>query len=588
MTPTLIFSPADHDARWRPKDRQGPVCGYTFRTVVCPKRAAHYCEARADRAVQFFPSLLVHTKGPHERTAFVLRPWQEHEIIRPLFGEVVWSAEHGCYVRRYRIGYIVMARKSGKSELAAGLQLLLLVGDDEAASEVYSAAKDTKQAGKVFEPALRMVQLSPVLSKRLRHIKNARRIVDEKTASHYEVITSDAKGELGHSPHGFNLDEVLSQPDGSLWETMTTATGARLQELMFATTTETNDGASFGAALIDEAERVQDDPSRMPHVFSFVRKMPSTEEGLERLRRLYPGDPDLPVSLDVFDERNWKWPNPALDDFLSRDALRRAALDAKDDPAKENGFRQYRMNQRVAQASRWMPMHLWDSCAGEVWLTPGWGRAGLKGKVAWFGFDLAAKFDLTAWALLIPDGDAVHVLWRFWLPEEALPELDKRNDGLFGRMAASGWLTVTEGNVVDYDRMYADIEADARDFSLRAGDGDQWSMAPVIQEVEKRTGVADIVAYNQTYQKMTPGMTEMMALVKSGRLRHHGNPLARFCFDSVEVRSAPYDPELIRPDKPKRDRDSKRIDGVPAAAMACSAWKRATAEPVDNRMFAFR
>lgn len=565
---------ADLDQRWRPGDTSGDVCRYVFRGKECPKSGAHYCEPRADRVVAFFRELLVHIKGPLKRTAFVLLDWQEFEIIRPLFGEVQWSHEWKCYARRYRIAYIVVARKNGKSEIAAGIQLYMLVGDDEDSAEVYCAAKDTKQAGKVFEPALRMVQLSPVLSKRLKHIKNARRLVDEKTGSHYEILTADAEGELGHNPHAFNLDEVLSQPDGSMWEAMTTAAGARLQELMYATTTETDNPSSFGADLIDEAERVQEDPSRAPHAFAFVRKLPATPEQLESLRRSFEGHPNLPVSTDPFDERNWKWPNPALDQFKSRDAMKRQALEAKNEPSKENGFRQFQANQRVAQAHRWMPMHLYDGCAGDLWLRPDYHRDRLTGLIAWAGFDLASKFDLSAWTLLVPDGNEVHALWRFWLPESALPHLDKHNEGRFTRWAREGWITVTEGNVVDYQRIYSDIEQDARDFDIRAADADQWSMAPVIQEIEKRTGVWEIDAYNQTYQRISPGMTELMALVVEERFRSHGNPVARWCFENVEVMKAPFNPDLIRPVKPERDKSGKRIDGVPSAAMACAAWRR--------------
>lgn len=565
---------ADLDGRWRPDDDSGDVCRYVFRGKECPKSGAHYCEPRADRVVAFFRELLVHIKGPLKRTAFVLLDWQEFEIIRPLFGEVQWSHEWKCYARRYRIAYIVVARKNGKSEIAAGIQLYMLVGDDEDSAEVYCAAKDTKQAGKVFEPALRMVQLSPVLSKRLKHIKNARRLVDEKTGSHYEILTADAEGELGHNPHAFNLDEVLSQPDGSMWEAMTTAAGARLQELMYATTTETDNPSSFGADLIDEAERVQEDPSRAPHAFSFVRKLPATPEQLESLRVSFEGHPDLPVSTDPFDERNWKWPNPALDQFKSRDAMRRQALEAKNEPSKENGFRQFQANQRVAQAHRWMPMHLYDDCAGDLWLRPDYHRDQLKGRVAWAGFDLASKFDLSAWTLLVPDGHDVHALWRFWLPESALAHLDKHNEKRFTKWAREGWITVTEGNVVDYQRIYSDIEQDARDFDIRAADADQWSMAPVIQEIEKRTGVWEIDAYNQTYQRISPGMTELMALVVEERFRSHGNPVARWCFENVEVMKAPFNPDLVRPVKPERDKSGKRIDGVPSSAMAVAAWKR--------------
>src|SRR5690606_8888734 len=123
----------------------------------------------------------------------------------------------------------------------------------------------------------------------------------------YEVITADPEGELGHNPHGFVLDEVLSQPDGRLWDALTTAQGARAQPLYLAITTETSEAVSFGASLIDEAEKVQEDPARAPHVFSFVRKAPCTVEEVNRLRRLFPGHPDLPVSTDWKDERNWKW-----------------------------------------------------------------------------------------------------------------------------------------------------------------------------------------------------------------------------------------------------------------------------------------
>lgn len=574
---TTTSSPVDLDARWRPNDLDGPTCGYTLRGQTCLKSGAHYCAPRADRVVLFFARMLVHIKGRLARKPFILEDWQEFEIIRPLFGEVIWDEEHGRYARRYRIAWIVVARKNGKSELAAGVMLYLLVGDDEDSAELYAAAKDTKQARKVFEPAVRMMQLSPKLSKRLQYNKQEKRLYDERTGSFYEVITADAKGELGHNPHGFNLDEVLSQPDGSLWEAMTTATGARLQELMLATTTETDDNNSFGASAIDEAEKVQEDPSRAPHIFTFIRKLPLTEEQLEAIQQTFPGHPHLPVSTDPWDERNWRWPNPALDQFKSRAAMRRAALDASNDPTLENGFKQFQANQRVGQAHRWMPMLLFNAnVTNDLWLNPGYGRDQLKGRPAWGGLDLAAKFDLVAWCLLVPaEDEMVHAMWRFWLPESAVPGLDKHNDKKYSRWAKEGWLTVTEGDVVDYDKIYGDIEQDGRDFQLVATDADQWSSAPVIQEVEKRLGVWEIDAYSNNYQRMSPGMTDLMALVKKKQFRWHGNPIARQCFDDVEVRKSTMNPDLIRPDKPERDKSGKRIDAVPTAAMACSAMTRA-------------
>lgn len=560
----------DHDKRWRPRNRRGPVCGYTFRDVTCEKKGAHYCQPRADRAVAFPAELLRHIKGPYRRTSFVLRPWQEHEIIRPLFGEVIWSAEWGRYVRRYRRAVICVGRKNGKSELAAAIQLILFVGDDEEAAEVYNAAKDTKQAEKVFGPALRMVQLSPVLSRRLKYYKNERRLVDERSGSIYEVITADAKGELGHNPHGFNLDEVLSQPDGTLWEAMDTADGAREQELLFATTTETDEPNSFGAHLIDDAERVQADPKLSPHTFTFIRKLPKSEEELDRLRRIFKGHPHLPVSTDPFDERNWKWCNPALDEFKSREALRRHALKAKRDAAALKGFLQFQMNQRVQQLYRWIDMDLWDANTGEPAVSLDETRDRLIGERCWGGLDLSSKLDMTAWCLISETG---MVFWRFWIPESVVPALSEATDGDFGRWCEEGWITRTDGNVIDYQAIYAAIDDDHADMAIVDVTYDKWTGEPVRQEIEERTGLT-MVESATTYERMTGPMTELKRALTAGELAHGGNPVARWMAEHLRAKSPADDPDRCRPVKPNRNAETVRIDGMPALFFAVDGRTR--------------
>lgn len=581
-------SSPDHDARWRPRDRKRrPECGRTFEgserlniaLSECAKRGPHYCVPRADRAVAFHGEVLVHTKGRWARQAYVPEAFQEHDIIRPLFGEVVWSEEWDCYIRRYRIAIICVGRKNGKSEQAAGIVLLLLVGDDEEAAEVYGAAKDTKQAGKVAEVVNRMRQLAPALNGdgpdgRLKFNKNSRRIFDERTASYFEVITSDELGELGHNPHGAYIDEVLSQRDGGLYHSLRTSMGARHQPLLLLITTETNNPAGFGASEIDEAERVQEDPSRAPHVFAYVRKLPRTDEELERLHRLFPGHPDLPVSTDPMDDQNWKWPNPAVDLFLSRQALRDEALEARNEPSKLNAFLQYRMNQRVQQVTRFLTLDLWDACVREPIPSPEWLDDKLAGLACVGGLDLSARFDVTAWALVYESG---WVRWRFWLPEDVLPLLDEHTAGKASVWVRDGWLTATEGDVIDYDRVYDDIEADHELFKIRCGVYDKWSGEPVRQEIERRTGM-EMHESSTTYERMTQPLKELVARLKTEQQQraddvpiaertgfaHGGNPVARWMADALEVTSPRGDPDRSRPVKPDRQASGKRIDGMVA------------------------
>lgn len=552
-----------------PPRKRAPVCGHTFDGTSCPQSGEHVCQPRVDHLAAFFTEILVHTKGRWARRPFRLASWQINDVMTPLFGTVVWSTEMQRYIRRYRIAWLELARKNGKSELLAGIALYMLVADDEESAEVYGCACDRDQARKVYDVARRMVQLSPLLASRLRIYEQAKRIVDDRTGSYYEIVSADAGGNLGHNPHAIVLDEVITQRDGSLWTSMRTAMGAREQPLMIAATTAGDNPQSFAKSQHDEMLRIAEQPERAPHVFVYIR--------------------NTPADADPWDETNWDFANPALGDFLSRDALRDEAAEAKSDPLRENAFRQFRLNQWVSQATRWMPMHLWDACTGDLWLTPDWGREQLAGRAAFAGFDMAAKFDLTAWCLIIPgDGDPVDcpldLLWRFWLPEEALSRLDQLHDGRFTAWARQGWITVTAGAVVDYDQVVTDIGADANHFAVGGADCDEWSMWPLINRVADVCGLSvdrgELTAYRNTYDRMSPGMTDLLGLVRNGRVRHHGNPVARMCFDSCEVRAAPYDPNLIRPVKPERGRERSRIDAVVAAAMAVNCWQaKVNAEP---------
>jgi phage terminase large subunit-like protein len=564
-----------------------PDCGYSFDGKVCNESGPHYCEPRADKVVSFFAEVLVHTKSDWARQIFRLADWQEHDIIRPLFGTVVYSLERRRYVRRYRVAWIELGRKNGKSELAAGLVLYLLIADDEEGAEIYGAARTTKQAGKVGEVVERMRQLSPALNAdistngergRLKYNKNSRRIYDEDTGSYYEIIPADEQSELGHNPHAVVIDEVLAQADGAFWNSQRTAMGTRAQAIMVGLTTAGNDPSSFAAVEHAEMARVMEDPSRAPHVFVYMRNLPANKAELAQVRRSHPKHPDLPVSCDPWNEKNWHWPNPALGDFLSIDALREEALESKNDPTKENSFRQFRLNQWVSQVTRWMQLHLWDKSAGMV------DEASLVGRTCWAGLDLASTTDLAAWVLLFPPDDPdqpIDVLWRFWTPEAQLATLDLHTGGQATVWAKAGLLHATEGDWIDYTgdpdqgmshsaiigktapSIHRQILNDSQKFRILGVGYDQreaTSTAQYMQEIG--------LSIEPVYQGfgLSGSLKELMRLVKSEMFRHGGHPVARWNADSAEVKQD--DQERLKVVKPRRDESGKRIDGIAAAANA--------------------
>jgi phage terminase large subunit-like protein len=540
--------------------RRPPVCGFTLDGVSCRQRGEHLCTKRADHAQAFFEEILVHTKGRFARTPFILTGWQRDEIVRPLFGRVHWDADLSRYVRTYRIAWIELARKNGKSELLAGIALYLLCADGEESAEIYGAAKDRDQARKVFDVAMRMVQLSPVLSKRLTIKAHEKRIIDERTASYYETIAADAAGNLGHNPHGIIFDEVLTQPSADLWNALRTAMGTREQPMMVAATTAGNDPASFAALEHAECERVAEEPHRAKHRFVYCR--------------------NTPKGADPWDEANWRHANPALGDFLSVDALRQEAEEAKNDPAKENAFRQFRLNQWVQQTTRWMPLHLWDRNAGLVV------EERLRGRRCFAGLDLASTTDLASWVLLFPplnDGERFEVVWRFWTPEAQIPFLDSHTGGMASVWVREKLLLATEGDWIDYEgAIHPQISRDSNDFRIVQVGYDQKEATATAQFMQ---GLK--LSIEPVYQgfALSESLKELMRLVKAEAVWHGGHPVARWNADSVEVRQD--DQERIKIVKPIRGASGKRIDGVAALANAINVWQHHEAEKPRAKLVSF-
>ena len=76
--------------------------------------------------------------------------------------------------------------------------------------------------------------------------------------------------------------------------------------------------------------------------------------------------------------------------------MKAAFLQAKENPAEENLFRQLRLNQWVKQSIRWMPMDKWDACAFDV------DEKALEGRICYGGLDLSSTTDITAFVLVFP------------------------------------------------------------------------------------------------------------------------------------------------------------------------------------------
>ena len=100
--------------------------------------------------ISFFRDVLRLSGGQFEGTPFELQPW-ECFIVGSLFG---WKLPNG--LRRYQTAFIEVGKSNGKSPLAAGVGMYMLVADDESRAEVYAAATKKDQAMVTFRDAVAM------------------------------------------------------------------------------------------------------------------------------------------------------------------------------------------------------------------------------------------------------------------------------------------------------------------------------------------------------------------------------------------------------------------------------------------------
>jgi phage terminase large subunit-like protein len=240
---------------------------------------------------------------------------------------------------------------------------------------------------------------------------------------------------------------------------------------------------------------------------------------------------------------------------LSLEYLRRECARAREEPTYENTFRQLHLNQWTQQAVRWLPMAKWD--AAPAMPDDGW----LKSAPCWVGLDLASTLDLTA-ALQVwnAPGGGFACRAHFWIPEDNARERERRDKVPYLTWARQGLVTLTPGNVCDYERLRADLVELSRRWDVRGFAIDPWNSRQLSGQLQEDG--ATVVEFRQGFQSFADPCRQLERAVMGLTLAHGGNPVLRWCASNVCVEIDPAG-NL----KPSKRRSTERIDGIVALLM---------------------
>jgi hypothetical protein len=229
---------------------------------------------------------------------------------------------------------------NGKSTLAAAMGLHGLLADGVEGAQVLAVESDERQARIILNTARRMVELEPDLEARV-HVY-ADRLHEPCTDSTFMALPADPGSLQGWDPSMAIVDELHVVTDDTLrpwppapasgssrccWPSRPRPRRARMTASCAGWSTTAGRSTATGSVLINHLTQAS----------TFA----------------------APAGCAVDDQAAWAIANPAVDDFLHRDALR-ATLPPK---MRANAFRRYRLGQWVARDDAWLPDGAWAACA---------------------------------------------------------------------------------------------------------------------------------------------------------------------------------------------------------------------------------
>ena len=496
----------------------------------------------AGAAVDFW-RICPHSKGKWAGETIQPEPWQTF-IIGSVYG---WKKADGK--RRFRVVWVELGRKNGKTTLVYPAGLHGLIVDGEGGAEVYSVATKKDQSKIPYKLARQAVLRVPEFAERIQPFREE--LIVEETASKFEALGSDADTLDGLNMSVAICDEIHKWKGRDLWDVIDTATGAREQPLIWVITTAGREGSEdvYGQEhdyTVQVVEGIIEDDSRFGYVAC------------------------LDAGDDWTDPANIVKANPNLGVSLQQEEIEQQITKAKASPAAAAAVKRLRLGIRSQDEDAWLPLPLWDAGRSEDvdWNT-------LEGAPHGAGLDLASSYDFAAYAECYPIG--VDLLpaaefarpwgyafrWKLWMPKGWQTPREEKLRKLVQPWCPA-WLEMTEGDVIDHNEIEAEILRRYQRGGLVKMNFDPWNATQLSVSLQGE-GV-NVEKFLQNFSTFAAPMKKFSEIVAGKRIIHDGSPCIRWMADNAVVISNAATQTML-----SRKKSKNKIDGIVAAVMALNA-----------------
>ena len=478
-----------------------------------------------ERTIRFFERFR-HFTGQYNNKPFILQEWQKF-MICGIYG-FKWKKDNTRVTRTFILS---VSRKQGKTSCISIMAIKALLEENNA--QVIVAANSASQASILFKMASSYLKsLGGKVDKLFRRFRD--RIMFDKTDSSMRVVSADASRLDGLNCNFAVVDEISQAPNSDVYDVLESSMGSRQQPLMCCCTTRSNNQSGFYKELeqsgIDVMRGLKQDDS----VFCLVYTLDD-------------GD-------DCEDEEVWKKCSPNLGISVSEDFYRQQITKMKNNPSQTTAIMTKVFNVWTSTSNVWIPQSYTFKVMDKVRMDD------FKDKLLYLSFDLASTSDLTCLSAMYENNGIYYFKNWYYLPQEALKTSTNKDN--YKKWQRQGFLTVTQGNVTDYDYVMNDIQKlqDNSEGIVRIS-YDSWNATDFT--IRLTEGGFNMKPYSQSIGSMNRPTKAIERLIMEGKnIVIDKNPITLFCFEN-SVPKPDYNDNI----KIIKESYENKIDGVIAIIM---------------------
>ncbi|CAL9966853.1 terminase large subunit [Vibrio phage D63] len=492
-------------------------------------------EEAAKSIVAWFKFIPI-TDGKNAGQPTILLPWQIWlvvSLIAWIWNESTWDDDGNPLrvkgERRFNQTFILVARKGGKSTLAAGIMLYLMhkAGFQPRA---YSLATKRDQAKIVLKTAQIMIKLSP----RLRSVFESRTNDILVKEGEFRALASDSNSLDGLNPDTTSLDECHAIKDRNLYGVVVSAFGAKTEYLSIVITTAGFILDGLCTDLYKNGEAVLSGEVEQDNYFYAMWQIDADD--------------------DWSDPQAWYKSNPGVIYGLPsmrylHDRYKEASLSF----AEKANFITKHCNLFVNGVDKWLDIDKIKMCSH-----PELNINDYLDRKCYIGFDRSLGEDITSLYVVVPDEDGGITIFGFNLQtREAIKNATDYLRKIYQKAEAEGFLDVIEeSSRIRNEMVKSLIRKVCAMFKKHEHIAyDPYKMKEVAMDLEDEG--YNMLAVSQGAGNLSEPTKKFESLVEDGLLRYNGDTLFEFActcavmdvtkFNNVAIFKEDYKNEKIDP-----------------------------------------